>query len=210
MPKATVLRQQVYEQIKHEIITCVLGPGSQLGEGQFVDRFKVSKTPIREALTSLMQDGLAEYEPNRGFRVTPISIKDIQEIFDARAFFEIAFFKLAVRYVSDVEVKGLEALSVKVEAGSVNDVDRFLESNLKFHLALAAAARNTRLLWYYSNLMNQAQRLFYLDISYHKEDLKWGHGHNEIIKSLQERDEAKGIAAIQSTLEQAKKRILGI
>ena len=211
MPKATVLRQQVYEQIKHEIITCVLAPGSVLSDGQFVDRFKVSKTPIREALTSLVQDGLVEYEPNRGFRVTSISVKDIQEIFDARAFFETAFFKLAVEYVSDAEIDQLETLSVKGEVvDGISNVEYFMESNLKFHLALAAAARNTRLLWYYSNLMNQAQRLFYLDISYHKADLKWGYGHNEIIKALRDRDEAEGVVAIQATLEQAKKRTLGI
>ena len=56
MSHKTILRQQVYEQIKHDIITCALRPGDQLSEGQFVDRFQVSKTPIREALTSLVQD----------------------------------------------------------------------------------------------------------------------------------------------------------
>ena len=47
MARETVLRQQVYEQIKHDIITCKLAPGEPLSENQFLDRFQVSKTPIR-------------------------------------------------------------------------------------------------------------------------------------------------------------------
>ena len=108
MARETVLRQQVYEQIKHDIITCKLAPGEPLSENQFLDRFKVSKTPIREALTSLVQDGLLEYTPNRGFMVTPISVADIQEIFEARIFFETELFRLAVKNISDEEIEELE------------------------------------------------------------------------------------------------------
>ena len=108
MARQTVLRQHVYEQIKHDIITCKLAPGDPLSENQFVDRFQVSKTPIREALTSLVQDGLVEYTPNRGFRVTPISVADIQEIFEARIFFESEIFRLAVKKISDAEIDELE------------------------------------------------------------------------------------------------------
>ena len=47
------LRQKAYALIKHEIITCELPPGEPISENDFVDRFQVSKTPVREALTSL-------------------------------------------------------------------------------------------------------------------------------------------------------------
>ena len=104
-------RQQIYDEIRHDIITCVLAPGEPLSENQFVERFQVSKTPIREALTSLVQDGLLEYIPNRGFMVTGISIKDIQEIFEARMVCETAMFRLALKYISDADVDRVEALS---------------------------------------------------------------------------------------------------
>jgi DNA-binding GntR family transcriptional regulator len=211
MARQTVLRQQVYENIKHDIITCKLAPGEPLSENQFVDRFQVSKTPIREALTSLVQDGLVEYTPNRGFRVTPISILDIQEIFEARIFFETEMFRLAVKKISDAEIDELEKQSlVNGDSHSSEYTDTFLESNLKFHRALAAASRNSRLLWYYETLLNEAQRLFYMDISLHKMDFQWGHGHEGIINALRTRDEAAGLAAIRDTLENARKRVLGI
>ncbi|HEX5836285.1 MAG TPA: GntR family transcriptional regulator [Anaerolineales bacterium] len=211
MARQTVLRQHVYEQIKHDIITCKLAPGDPLSEHQFVDRFQVSKTPIREALTSLVQDGLVEYTPNRGFRVTPISVADIKEIFEARIFFEEEIFRLAVKKISDEEIDALEKHNwVNGDVKSLDYAEDFLESNWKFHTALAAASRNSRLLWYYETLMNEAQRLFYMDISQHNREFQWGHGHEGIIQALRNRDEEAGVAAIRDTLERARKRVLGV
>ena len=211
MVRQTVLRQHVYEQIKHDMITCKLAPGEAISENQFLDRFQVSKTPIREALTSLVQDGLVEYTPNRGFRVTPVSVTDIQEIFEARIFIETEIFRLAVRKISDAEIDELESHNwVEGDARSPEHAEAFLESNRKFHSTLAAAARNSRLLWYYETLMNEAQRLFYLDISHHNKEFRWGHGHEGIIKALRNRDETAGVTAIRDTLENARKRVLGI
>jgi DNA-binding GntR family transcriptional regulator len=210
MGRSTVLSQQVYGQIKHDIITCKLSPGTPLSENQFLDQFKVSKTPIREALTSLVQDGLVEYTPNRGFMVTNISVTDIQEIFNTRIFIETELFRLAIHRMSDAEIDELEKKSrFELDSKVPRYAESFLESNQNFHIALAAAGGNSRLLWYYEILMNEAQRLFYMDISHHHNDFRWGHGHEGIIEALRSRDEAAGVAVIRSTLEDARKRILG-
>ena len=211
MARETVLRQQVYEEIKHDIITCKLAPGEPLSENQFIDRFKVSKTPIREALTLLVQDGLVEYTPNRGFMVTNVSVSDIQEIFDARIFFESEMFRLAVKNISDAEIDALEKQNiVEGDVNSPEYVDTFMESNRKFHVALAAAGGNSRLLLYYEILMNEAQRLFYMDMSLHHRGFRWGHGHEGIIQALRSRDEETGVSVIREALENARKRVLGM
>jgi DNA-binding GntR family transcriptional regulator len=210
MARKTILRQQVYEQIKQDIIMCVLMPGDPLSENELVERFEVSRTPIREALTSLVQDGLVEYTPNRGFTVTTISIMDINEIFEARISIEKELFRMAMKKISEAEIDQLEKQSqVQGDPKSPDYAGTFLEANLKFHLMLAAAGKNSRLLWYYEMLMNEAQRLFYMDITLHRNDFQWGHGHEGIIQALRNRDEETGMKVITDTLEKARKRVLG-
>jgi DNA-binding GntR family transcriptional regulator len=58
--------------------------------------------------------------------------------------------------------------------------------------------------------MNEAQRLFYMDISNHHKDFRWGHGHEGILQALRSRDEEAGVRVIHEALENARKRILGI
>ena len=209
MADKTTLRQQVYEQLKHDILNCTLPPGEALSENQLLSRFQTSKTPIREALTSLVQDRLVEYFPNRGFMVTTVSVADIQEIFDSRIFFETEIFRLAVRNMTDAEIGRLER-QVRTDAAQPDpaNADAFMRSNLAFHMALADAAHNRRLLWYYEILMNEAQRLFYLDLTLHRAAFQWAPGHDEILHALQCHDERAGVTAIRAVLESGRRRIL--
>lgn len=204
------LRQKVYEQIKYEIITCKLAPGEPLSESQFLDRFQVSKTPIREALTSLQQDHLVEYTPNRGFMVKSISLRDIQEIFEARLFYECTLFGLAVKRITDAEIDRLEGYAVKdYDWDKPGAMDEYLQDNLDFHLGIARAARNNRLFWQYTNLLNEAQRLMYMDFKQNAVLPIWHRSHHRFTGALRNRDEAAGITAIEETMENAKKRMLG-
>ncbi len=205
------LRQKVYAQIKHDILTCKLEPGEPLSENQFVERFQVSKTPIREALTSLQQDRLVEYIPNRGFMVAPISIRDVQEIFDAREFYEIALFKLALKRITPAEVEMLKGYSrVEHDLNDPAAIDIFLEANHNFHLGIARIAGNNRLYWHYASLLDEAQRLIYLDFKNSNILPMWHASHHGIMDALCEHDESKGVQSIKETLEQARRRVLGM
>ncbi len=203
------LRQKVYIEIKKDIITCTLKPGEPLSENQFVERFKVSKTPIREALTSLQQDHLVEYIPNRGFMVSPISVKDVQEIFDAREIYEEAIFKLAYKRMTQADIETLDSYSrFEFDNNDPEAINQAMQANLNFHLHLAKMAGNSRLYWHYAHLLDEAQRLIYLDFKSSNILLMWPNAHHGIINAIHQHDEAAGIQAIGETLELAKKRIL--
>lgn len=203
------LRQRVYEEIKADIITCRLKPGEPLSENQFLERFQVSKTPIREALTSLQQDHLVEYIPNRGFMVSPISVRDVQEIFDAREFYEVALFRLALKRITAVDIEKLEGYSrVEFDLNDPEAITLVLQTNYDFHLLIARMAGNSRLYWHYARLLDEAQRLIYLDFKNSNILPMWHSSHHGIVDALRDHDEAAGIAAIEHTLELAKRRIL--
>jgi len=204
------LRQKVYQDIKREIVTCKLPPGSSLSEFELAERFEVSKTPIREALAALHTDGLVHYTPNRGFTVAPVSIRDVQEIFEAREFFETTLFCLALGKITEANVAALESFSkVPVEVDSPPGLDVTMQANENFHLEIARIAGNSRLFEYYRNLLMQAQRLIYLDFKNNNIYRTWHTSHHEIIEAIRNRDEAAGLQSIRETLAKARRRILG-
>ena len=75
---ADLLRsEQAYEQMKSDIVACVLRPGETLTEKQIGDRYLIRKATIRAALTRLMQEGLVRSEPRRGYVITPLTLRDV-------------------------------------------------------------------------------------------------------------------------------------
>ncbi len=206
----TSLRQKIYELIKRDIITCKLPPGEQLVEGDLAEKFQTSKTPVREALTSLVHENLVEYRPNKGFMVSMITLKDIQEIFEARIFFETTLMRLAVRNITDSEVLKLESYQdFTYDVNDPDSLDGYIQANIDFHMDIALASRNNRLCWHYKLLLNDASRLIYMDAVNHNVMPTWHQSHDRFIDALRKRDAEAGARAIEETMENAKKRILG-
>ncbi len=204
------LRQKVYEQIKHEVITGVLLPAQQLTESELSERYQVSGTPVREALTSLQRDKLVEYAPNRGFMVSPISVKDIQEISEARVFFESALLRLAIKRITEAEIQELERTQeVSYDHTDPDSIDTYLQANYIFHMTIAIASRNSRLISHYQSLLDEAQRLTYTDVKNNNVMPIWHASHQRLIDAIRDKDEAGGIAALEEIMENGKRRILG-
>jgi DNA-binding GntR family transcriptional regulator len=205
------LRQYVYEQIRRAIITCQLQPGEQLIEGVFAQQFNVSKTPVREALTSLVQNHLVTYVPNRGFTVSQIALRDIQEIFEARLLYETMLFSLALKNITEEELRHLEEVnSQEFYMTDLESAVRCLEANAEFHMIIANASRNTRLVHHYQDILDEAQRLIFMDLQKNILPYSSKIGHVELVEALKYRDEKAGKKAIDDMLASGKKRILGL
>jgi DNA-binding GntR family transcriptional regulator len=204
------LRQQLYEAIKNAIIKCELAPGEPISESDLARRFNVSKTPVREALTSLQQYRFVDYTPNRGFTVSTISIKDVQEIYEARIFYETGLFRLALPYITEVDLQNLERLN---EIAFMHDdpvsIDQYLQTNIDFHMCIASAGRNLRLSRHYQVILEESQRLMYMDLKHNNVILTWHSNHERIISAIRNRDELAGALAIQEIITNQKTRNFG-
>lgn len=204
------LRQQVYDLIKHDIISCKLPPGEQIIESLLAELYQTSKTPVREALTSLQQENLVEYRAHKGFTVSTITLKDIQEIYEARLFFETTLMRLAIKHITDEEIDRMEKFQeYTYDLNDPVSIDNYIQANHDFHMAIAQATRNSRLCWHFQILMNDASRLTYLDVKYNNVLHTWHQSHQRFIDALRARDEVAGVIAIEEVMENAKKRILG-
>jgi GntR family transcriptional regulator, rspAB operon transcriptional repressor len=83
-PANRLLREQIYEQLRADIVNCDLPPGSEVREGELALRFGVSKSPVRDALMHLQREGLVTAHPRQGYRVAPVSLADVDDMFHLR------------------------------------------------------------------------------------------------------------------------------
>src|SRR5580704_12184895 len=97
----------VYDQLKTAIVELRIPPGEPLREADIAQGLSVSKTPVREALARLEQDGLVELNSFRSAVVTDYTARDLQEIYELREILEVAAARWAAESMSD---KGLADL----------------------------------------------------------------------------------------------------
>lgn len=152
---------RTYAILKDQILTCQLPPGASLNEGRLAEQLGVSKTPIREALAMLSHEGFVEVLPRQGYRVTDLTLADIQEIFNLRLLLEPAAAALAAERATADQLQALRLLAE--ENGEVDSDDgfaAFIAQGREFHVRLAEASGNRRLAVTLQHLLEEMQRLY--------------------------------------------------
>lgn len=140
----TPLRQQVRRELLKMIFDGTLAVGERIAEREVAERLGVSRTPVREALMALEEEGIVESRPARGFAPTPLSARDVRETYPLIAALEV----LAVR---SAEPEALAALAPRLQAlaeelAAAGDDPRTLRRlDDRWHEQLVAAAGNLRL-----------------------------------------------------------------
>lgn len=103
--KGKGLKNSIYQDLKDKLINCVYQPGSVLNEIQLTNEYKVSRTPIREAISRLEMDGYLKILPKKGIYVTDISLNNVIQIFQVRAEIEPIAVKMAAPYLEEADLK---------------------------------------------------------------------------------------------------------
>jgi DNA-binding GntR family transcriptional regulator len=196
------LRKQVYERIKRDIVTGKLAAGELLNESQLARRFEMSKTPIREALSQLQQDYLIEPIPRKGYLVTNLTFRDIQEVFEARLILERAVTVLAADRITDAEISRLERyLEADGKPEDATNLYHYIRANTEFHLEIAAASRNSRLARLLAQVFVDAERLQYMDLHRSEERrATWYSGHKKLVEALRKRDKEAAANTVEDEL----------
>ena len=97
--------QHAYDALRRELLECGFQPGQPLRIGDLCKRLDVSQGAVREALSRLTSEGLVEAQPQRGFRVTPVSVEDLRDLVNARSEIEQICLRQAIA-LGDVQWEG--------------------------------------------------------------------------------------------------------
>lgn len=151
------LKQFAYDFIKEKILTCKYAPGLHLNEQQLCeDMGGISRTPVRDALGRLEQEGLLNILPKKGIVISELRINDINRIFEVRMLLE--------PYTLSRYGNRLDSIRLKYFAQVMSDYtqvppDSFYDLDDEFHAFLMSAMSNQYLIDTYRNISNMNQRL---------------------------------------------------
>ena len=139
-----LLRQDIYEAVLAQIFDGILTPGSRVRDTAIAEQLEVSRTPVREALVRLSQDGFLVADAGRGFRVRRLNSKEVEEIYPIVGALET----LALESSPPLEAKALEHLdSLNREIGEcIDDPIRRLHLDEEWHKVLLGRCANKTLL----------------------------------------------------------------
>lgn len=137
------LKDQVYEALKNAIINLELEPGQRLNDNKLAEQFAVSRTPVREALKRLEDEGLVEAFPGSSTRVTDLNEKEARHAFTVVAALHALATKLAVPLMENPELQRLAASNENLaKALEQNNSAKAINADTGFHAIFLEIAGN--------------------------------------------------------------------
>ncbi|MEV0225070.1 GntR family transcriptional regulator [Streptomyces sp. NPDC050704] len=139
-------RERVADALRAALIAGELRPGEVYSAPTLAARFGVSATPVREALLDLAKEGLVDTVPNKGFRVTAVSEKQLDEYTHIRSLIEIPTTAALAATADPAALEALRPAALEsVTAAATGDLIAHVEADMRFHLGLLALAGNEHL-----------------------------------------------------------------
>ena len=155
-----LLRDRAYAAIRDAIVDGTLAPGERLRDQELCKWLGLSRTPVREALNRLEQDGLVESAPQRWTQVAPLYRREITDAFPVVASLHALAAELAVPRLVAADLDAMRAANrAFATALKANDVDRALAEDDAFHGVFLAASANGEIPRVLDRLMGRVRRL---------------------------------------------------
>lgn len=207
MVKKKLLKDKIYENIKEDITNLRFEGNYVITEKELAEKYKVSKSPVREALRKLKLDGLVEVMPHKGYYIASISIDDLKDIFQTRLVLEVEAVEIAIQNATSDDIKELkEIVNINIQTINSKNFIKYSELNYQFHLLIVKATKNKLIENIIEGLLTKLRRVLYKDLQ--NIDFKnMKNEHLDIIYTIEKRDTNLARKIMKKHLLDAKKRI---
>ena len=204
------LSARVYNQIKSLILSNEVMPGQKLYHQRLSERLGVSRTPVREALTRLVQEGYVSFLPNRGFTCKEIRMQEAEELYDLREAIEAFAVEKATAHLTDAALDGLRH---KMDNYGEDVHKRFSRERLVYdqdvHLEIAQLAGN-------ETLKNSLRHVFERIVLKRRTDglydpargIAAHQEHLKLLEAMERRDVEEAVRVIRAHIQEGKSNTL--
>ncbi len=203
------LRDVVFQTLRQAILKGELKPGERLTEIQLANKLGVSRTPVREAIHMLEQEGLVRMIPRKGALVADITEKNLRDVLEVRRALEELAVKLACERITSDGIQDLKQAGENFkQALSKADVMEIAQADVHFHDVIYAATDNQKLIQLLNNLGEQMYRY---RVEYLKDRSVFpqlAREHDEIVRLIESRKQAQAVQAMRVHIDNQMETIL--
>lgn len=202
--------EKFYKKLLADILKGRFYQGQRLIEKELVDSYKISKTPLREALTRLERVGLVQKKINRGFLVKRILRKDAEEIYELREIIDGLSVRKITENITEEKIQKIEKIIHDMEL-CIRDkkVDEYAKHDKYFHTVLNEISGNKRLIEIMQNLNYQIDMLLKTSIKLPKRGIDVSFSeHKMIFEAILNKNSIKAEEVAKKHIRKTKKAVL--
>jgi len=208
---AASLADRAYHAIRGMIVSLDLRPGAVIDERALMDRLGIGRTPTREALRRLAQEGLVEVYPRRGMFVTSVEIRDLASLAEVRSVLEGHAARLAAERATDEDREALETLLDELGRRIDLDARELMALDERIHRQVYSSAHNPFLESTLEEYYVLALRIWYLALDQARELEQAVLGHRELLEAIRDGDSARAEETMRRHVlefEESMRRVL--
>lgn len=207
-PARANLAEQVYATLKAELHDFLWVPGDRLSEGELGTRLGVSRTPVREALFRLRNEGFLEVESKSGWYVRPIDFGRLDALYDLRIVLELASVdRLATRRDDPPALDALKAVWLVPAAERLDDARAVGALDEAFHATLVGAAGNAEIARVHQDVTDRIRIVRRLDFTRPDRIEATYAEHSKILRAVIQRKADQARLLLKSHIEQSKTEV---
>lgn len=205
---SATLASRLTRSLRDELLRGAFEPGQPLRLNQLSERFGVSLSPLREALSRLAAEGFVIAHDQRGYQVAPVSVEDFREITQLRVLLESLALRKSIEQGDDAWEAALLAAHHRLQllerrhaAGQAASLDDWEARHREFHLALISACRMPILQQFCENLLDFSDRYRRIFLRSRPLDRDIPQEHGDVLEATLARDADRACALLTRHLE---------
>lgn len=211
MPEMIKLKDQIYEKVLNEITEGHYQQNEIITERELIEKYGVSKSPVREALIELCNEKVLESRPRMGYQIRPISMKEISDIVELRVILELAALRKTFTNLDEHHIRLLkENISEANEIHEGKNMMKHWKSNISFHMLLCSFCGNAQISSEVERALKFSYRgaIQYFSVSWNRRHDTKAQRHKKLIEAMEERNLERSLDILKEDIEDLKREII--
>lgn len=201
---SSALADQAYEAVKQMIFDFELLPGLRFSEAELTSRLGISRTPLRQALQRLQNQGFVGVLPKMGWFVSPIDFEVMDELYDLRILIESHAVERLVKTPDLPAMQALQAIWLVKPVQRKREAKVLETMDEAFHATLVATAANREMKRVHEEVTDRIRLIRHLDFTKDSRITATYEEHGAILRAILERRKAEAVRLLKAHIEQSK------